>query len=237
MRTAIMSALFFLAVGLAHPADVPRVPDPPSDFKVKWHAGNIVLSWKAPSPPPSVGYNVYFRKGRDKKYIKVNLHPLKHDWWLLRGLQKESFAFMARSVEKTDPLVESKDSNESSLDVRYELPEIFRMGQHPEYDGIIDIYKLAGMEKWPKPSRSGIKYYTVYLALEPSGLYWIWRGVNPEKEDKLVLCGLESGKRYYFVFTTMGMDDRESGYLKEMSWVAVPGPKLRGPRPRYWYTP
>ncbi len=76
---------------------------------------------------------------------------------------------------------------------------------------------------WSAPEKvdqSKIKGYNVYMSYKPGGKYYkLSKTPIPPTRYYLKVTPLKSGLRCYFVVTTVGKDDKESPYSKEISAV------------------
>ncbi|MCX8093832.1 MAG: PorV/PorQ family protein [Candidatus Goldbacteria bacterium] len=71
-----------------------------------------------------------------------------------------------------------------------------------------------------KVDKDKIKGYNVYMSYKPGGKYYkLTKTPIPPTKYYLKVAPLKSGLRCYFVVTTVGMDDKESPYSKEISAV------------------
>ena len=117
-------------------------------------------------------------------------------------------------MASVDPLIESPNSIEQNAEVLFDLPTLFTSSKDAKRDGIIDVYKLAGMGKWPKPSQSDIKWYGIFIGEVPGGPYGPFGSIR--EEAGYIIGNLEAGKRYYLVFTSFRKDERESQFSREI---------------------
>jgi hypothetical protein len=71
-----------------------------------------------------------------------------------------------------------------------------------------------------KVDKDKIKGYNVYMSYKPGGKYYkLTKTPIPPSKYYLKVSPLKSGLRCYFVVTTVGKDDKESPYSKEISAV------------------
>ncbi len=89
-------------------------------------------------------------------------------------------------------------------------------------EGVIDIGKQAGLAGWPDPAKNGLKGYNIYYSEVSGGRF---DKANPQPVSNVptyLIRKLKVGQRYYFTFTSVGLDGTESAHTKELNFVALP---------------
>jgi hypothetical protein len=193
----------------------------PKDLKA-YPANNAVnLTWEPNTDPNITGYAVYMSKSPGSRYIPI-AKRIKDNYVTIDGLQNGTrYYFVVAGINNTYPPVESAYSNEASAvpaPVVPGTPEIFPIAQanKAEATGAIDI-------KWGAMPNARMAGYNIYIS-ETQGKGYAKSNPAPVKDVHYMVKGLEVGKKYYFVMTSVTNDTPpvESKFSKEFNDIAKP---------------
>jgi hypothetical protein len=146
---------------------------------------------------------------------------VKENYITITGLKNGTrYYFVVASINNTYPAVESPNSNETSVvpaPVVPGTPEIFPIAKKNtvENNGAISVPFRA-----PPKTLAG---YNIYIT-DTSGKGYIKVNPTPIKTAGYVVKGLEVGKKYFIVFTSVSKDipPIESKFSREMTDIAKP---------------
>ncbi|MEI7639968.1 MAG: PorV/PorQ family protein [bacterium] len=195
---------------------------PPKDMKA-FPANNAVnLTWEPNTDPNVTGYAVYMSKSPGARYIPV-AKRIKENYVTIDGIKNGTrYYFVITTINNTYPSVESDYSNETSAvpaPVIPGTPELFAVGQKKqvEKNGVVDV-------RWGAIPPTNIAGYNIYIS-ESSGKDYNKTNPAPVKDSHYVISGLEVGKKYFFVLTSVTNDvpPIESKFSREWSDIAKPG--------------
>src|ERR1035437_3343635 len=200
---------------------------PPKDLKAYPANTAVNLTWETNEDPNITGYAVYMSKSPGARYIPI-AKRIKENYVTIDGLQNGTrYYFVVAGINNTFPSVESSYSNEASAvpaPVVPGTPEVFPISspKKVESNGAVDI-------PWgtmPGPRMTG---FNIYITDTPGKGY---NKVNPApiKDKHYVVKGLEVGKKYYFVMTSVTNDTPpvESRFSKEFNYISRPENTLPG---------
>lgn len=202
----------------------------PKDLKA-YPANNAVnLTWEPNTDPNVTGYAIYMSKSPGARYIPV-AKRVKENYVTIDGLQNGTrYYFVIASINNTYPPVESAFSNEISAvpaPVVPGTPDVFPIAQSKsaEKNGVVDI-------RWGTMPGPRIAGYNVYIA-ETSGKGYAKMNATPVKDVHYTAHGLEVGKKYFFVMTSVTNDTPpiESKFSKEFGDIAKPESTLPASQP------
>ena len=183
----------------------------------------ITLRWNNSPSLSLAGYNVYFSKTSGSGYIKINQHPIKANYYSLRGLEKNThYYFVVSSVTNTIPPVESQFSREVMAGTTAAPGAPVVNQSEVQNEGAIDIAKQEGMAGWPDPSKNGLKGYNIYMSEVSGGRFEKINAQPIGNVPTYVVRKLKVGNRYYFSFTSVASDGTESAHSREVQAVALP---------------
>ncbi|MCE5299874.1 MAG: PorV/PorQ family protein [Spirochaetia bacterium] len=200
---------------------------PPKELKA-YPANNAVsLTWEPNDDPNVTGYAVYMSKSPGARYIPV-AKRVRENYITVGGLQNGTrYYFVVVAINNTYPAVESAYSNEVSAvpaPVVPGTPEIFPVAQSnkAEKNGAIDFV-------WGAKPAAKYAGYNVYIT-ETTGKGYVKVNASPINDTHYVIKGLEVGKKYFYVVTSVTRDNppTESRYSKEFSDIAKPESTLPG---------
>jgi hypothetical protein len=160
-------------------------------------------------------------KSPGSRYIPV-AKRIKENYVTIDGLKNGTrYYFVVAAINNTYPSVESAYSNETSIvpaPVVPGTPEVFPIAKPATVNQGGAVVVSWGRK--PPPNSAG---YNVYVT-ETSGKGYVKANASPINDSKYVVKGLEVGKKYYFVLTSVTKDvpPTESKYSKEMSDIAKP---------------
>ncbi len=183
----------------------------------------ITLKWNNSPSISLAGYNVYFSKTSGGGYVKINQQPIKANYYSLRGLEKNThYYFVVSSLTNTIPPVESQYSREVLAGTTSAPGAPVVVQSEIQNEGVIDIGKQAGLAGWPDPAKNQLKGYNIYISEVSGGRF---DKVNPQPVSNVptyLVRKLKVGQRYFFTFTSVGLDGTESAHTKELNFVALP---------------
>ncbi len=183
----------------------------------------ITLKWLG-SPSVSVdGYNVYFSKTTGSGYVKINKNPIKTTYYALRGLEKNTqYYFVVTSVTATVPPVESQYSREVVAITTAAPGAPVVVQSDVQNEGVIDIAKQSQMGNFPDPAKNGLRGYNIYFSEVSGGRFDRVNNQPIANVPTYLVRKLKVGQRYFFKFTSVGMDGSESVPTQEISFIALP---------------
>ncbi len=194
---------------------------PPKNLQA-YPGNNVVnLTWEASEEPNVTGYAVYMSKSPGTRYIPV-VKRIKENYVTIDGLNNGTrYYFVVTAINNTYPPVESPYSNEANAvpaPVIPGTPEIFPIAKKStvEQNGVIEV-------NWGKMPPANMAGYNVYIT-ETSGKGYIKVNPSPVNDTKYIIRGLEVGKKYYVVMTSVTKDipPIESKFSRELSFIAKP---------------
>ena len=194
---------------------------PPKNLNSYPANGAINLTWEPNEEPNVTGYAIYMSKSPGARYIPV-AKRIKENYVTIDGLKNGTrYYFVVASINNTYPSVESAYSNEASAvpaPVVPGTPEMFPVAQKKEVrkNGAVDV-------KWGKMPPANMAGYNIYIT-ESSGKGYVKVNPSPVNDTHFVVKGLEVGKKYFFVITSVTNDvpPIESKFSKEWADVAKP---------------
>lgn len=183
----------------------------------------INLRWTGSSALELEGYNVYYSKTSGADFTKVNQKPIKTRYYSIQGLEKNTkYYFTVTSVTSTKPAIESQFSREVVV-VTTSAPAAPAVVQGElEKEGVIDIGKQAGMASFKDPAKQNLRGYNIYLSEVAEGRY---EKITPQPVGNVatyLVRKLKVGRRYYFKFTSVGLDGSESAMTEAFPTIALP---------------
>jgi len=195
---------------------------PPKTLEAYAANASANLTWEINTDPNITGYAVYMSKSPGARYIPI-AKRIKENYVTIDGLQNGTrYYFVVASINNTYPSVESAYSNETSAvpaPVVPGVPEIFPISKvaKVQNNGVVDI-------AWGNMPNDRMAGYNIYITETPGTGYNKLNAV-PVKDVHYLVSGLEVGKKYYFVMTSVTNDTPpvESKFTKEFSYIAKPG--------------
>jgi len=198
------------------------VVSPPKGLTA-YSANNAVnLTWEPNEDPNVTGYAIYYSRTPGARYIPLKKRQ-KENYVTIDGLKNGSrYYFVVTSINNTYPPVESAYSNEATAvpaPVVPGTPEVFPIAKKKEVksNGAIDVV-------WGKMPDARYSGYNIYIT-ETSGKGYIKHNTaGPIKDTHYLVKGLEVGKKYFVVMTTVTNDTPpiESKFSQEVSYIAKP---------------
>lgn len=194
---------------------------PPKNLQ-SYPANNAVnLTWEVNDDPNVTGYAVYMSKSPGARYIPV-AKRIKENYVTIDGLKNGTrYYFVVAAINNTYPPVESAYSNETSIvpaPVVPGTPDVFPIAKKATIDqgGAVEV-------KWGRMPPANMAGYNIYIT-ETSGKGYVKANPMPINDVKYVLKGLEVGKKYFFVLTSVTKDvpPIESKFSKEWADIAKP---------------
>ena len=183
----------------------------------------ITLRWNNSPSLSLAGYNVYFSKTTGSGYVKINQKAIKANYYSLRGLEKNTrYYFVVSSVTNTIPPVESQYSREIMAGTTAAPGAPVVVQSDVQNEGVVDVARQASLGSWQDPAKINAKGYNIYMS-EVSGGRFDKVNTQPISNVPTYLVRkLKVGQKYYFTFTTVGLDGSESAHSKEVGAVALP---------------
>ena len=181
----------------------------------------VNLTWEPTEDPNVTGYSVYLSKSPGARYEPV-IKRVRENYITITGLKNGTrYYFVVAAINNTYPSVESSNSNETSVvpaPVVPGTPEIFPIAKRTTVDtnGAIAV-------KWGRAPPKNLAGYNIYIT-DTSGKGYIKVNPTPIKTAGYVVKGLEVGKKYFIVFTSVSKDipPIESKFSREMTDIAKP---------------
>jgi hypothetical protein len=188
------------------------------------------LTWEPNDDPNVTGYAIYMSKSPGARYIPV-AKRIKENYVTIDGLKNGTrYYFVVAAINNTYPSVESAYSNESSIvpaPVVPGTPEVFPVARRTTVDtnGAVSV-------KWGTRPPRNMAGYNIYVT-ETSGKGYVKTNATPINDVGYMVKGLEVGKKYFFVITSVTKDvpPIESKFSKEWSDIAKPESTLGGDVP------
>ncbi|HDQ26591.1 MAG TPA: PorV/PorQ family protein [bacterium] len=215
---------FSVALRFGQPRDQVRavsVIRPPKGLQSYPANRAINLTWEPNTDPNVTGYAVYMSRSPGSRYIPV-AKRIKENFVTIDGLTNGTrYYFVVTAINNTYPPIESVYSNETSVvpaPVVPGTPEIFPVArtQETEKNGAIPV-------NWGRMPPANMAGYNVYVS-ETSGRGYVKVNPAPISDTGYVIKGLEVGKKYFYVLTSVTKDTPpiESKFSREFSEIAKP---------------
>lgn len=183
----------------------------------------ITLKWITSPSLSLAGYNVYFSKTTGVGYVKINSKAIKANYFQMRGLEKNThYYFVVTSITNTIPPVESQYSREVIAGTTAAPGAPVVVQSDVQNEGVVDIARQEQMVSFGDPSKKGLKGYNVYVSEVSGGRFDKANSQPLTNVPTYLVRKLKVGQRYYFRFTSVGMDGSESSPSREVSFVALP---------------
>jgi hypothetical protein len=183
----------------------------------------ITLRWNNSPSLSLAGYNVYFSKTTGSGYVKINQKAIKANYYSLRGLEKNTrYYFVVSSVTNTIPPVESQYSREIMAGTTAAPGAPVVVQSDVQNEGVIDIARQGSMASFPDPAKNGAKGYNIYMSEVSGGRFDKINAQPIANVPTYLVRKLKVGQKYFFTFTTVGLDGSESSHSREVSAVALP---------------
>jgi len=183
----------------------------------------ITLRWNNSPSLSLAGYNVYFSKTTGSGYVKINQRAIKANYYSLRGLEKNTrYYFVVSSVTNTIPPVESQYSREIMAGTTAAPGAPVVVQSDVQNEGVIDVARTASLASWQDPAKINAKGYNIYMSEVSGGRFDKMNTQPVSNVPTYLIRKLKVGQKYYFTFTTVGLDGSESAHSKEVGAVALP---------------
>ncbi len=186
--------------------------------------GDIVtLRWNSSPSLSLAGYNVYFSKTTGSGYVKINQKAIKANYFSVRGLEKNTrYYFVVSSVTNTIPQTESQYSREILAGTTGAPGAPVVVQSDIQNEGVIDIARQGSMASFQDPAQTGAKGYNIYMSEVSGGRFDKVNATPIANVPTYLVRKLKAGQKYFFTFTTVGLDGSESPHSSEVSAVALP---------------
>jgi hypothetical protein len=187
----------------------------------------VNLTWEPTDDPNVTGYSVYLSKTQGSRYEPV-IKRVKENYITITGLKNGTrYYFVVAAINNTYPPVESPYSNEASVvpaPVVPGTPDIFPIAKRTsvESNGAIGV-------KWGRMPSKNLAGYNLYIT-GTSGKGYVKVNPVPINDVGYVIKGLEVGKKYFYVITSVSKDipPIESKFSRESTDIARPESTLGG---------
>lgn len=195
----------------------------PEDVTAYVDGDLITLKWSSSPSLSLAGYNVYFSKTTGVGYVKINSKPIRANYFQMRGLEKNThYYFVVTSITNTIPPVESQYSKEVVAGTTAAPGAPVVVQSDVQNEGVIDIARQEQMVGFGDPAKKGLKGYNIYVSEVSGGRFDKVNAQPIENVPTYLVRKLKVGQRYYFRFTSVGLDGSESAPSREVSFVALP---------------
>jgi hypothetical protein len=194
----------------------------PENVAAYVEGGIVTIKWTSSPSLALEGYNVYFSKTSGGGYQKINSKIYKANYAQFNGLEKNSrYYFVVTSVTNTIPPVESQYSREviATTTSAPMAPNVTTSDIGNE--GVVDIGKRELVE-FGDPGKNGLKGYNIYFSEVSGGRFDKYNPQPVGNVPTYLIRKLKVGQRYYFRFTSVGLDGSESPPTAEVPVIALP---------------
>jgi hypothetical protein len=141
----------------------------------------------------------------------------------MRGLEKNThYYFVVASITNTIPPIESQYSKEVLAGTTAAPGAPIVVQSEVQNEGVIDIARQEHMVSFGDPAKNGWKGYNIYVSEVSGGRFDKVNAQPIENVPTYLVRKLKVGQKYFFRFTTVGLDNSESAPSREVSFVALP---------------
>lgn len=183
----------------------------------------ITLRWSGSRTLDLDGYNVYFSKQSGGEYVRINQRPVKSNYYAIKGLEKNTrYYFVVTSVTNARPSVESQYSRETVATTTAAPGAPVVVESQMEKEGVVDAARIANMAGFGDPTSLHLKGYNVYMSEVSGGRFDKINAQPIANVATYLVHKLKVGQRYYFRYSSVGLDGSESKLSDEVSAMALP---------------
>jgi hypothetical protein len=183
----------------------------------------ITLRWSGSRTLDLDGYNVYFSKQSGGAYVRINQRPIKSNYYAIKGLEKNTrYFFTVTSVTSTRPTVESQYSREVVATTTAAPGAPVVVESQLEKEGVVDAAHIANMAGFGDPTQLHLKGYNVYSSEVSGGRFDKVNAQPLSNVSSYLVRKLKVGQKYYFKYSSVGVDGSESRLSDEVSAIALP---------------
>jgi len=195
----------------------------PEDVAAYVDGDLITLKWSSSPSLSLAGYNVYFSKTTGTGYVKINSRPIRANYFQMRGLEKNThYYFVLTSITNTIPPVESQYSKEVVAGTTAAPGAPVVVQSDVQNEGVIDIARQEQMVSFGDPAKKALKGYNIYFSEVSGGRFDKVNAQPIENVPTYLVRKLKVGQKYFFRFTSVGLDNSESAPSREVAFVALP---------------
>jgi hypothetical protein len=183
----------------------------------------ITLRWSGTHTLDLGGYNVYFSKQSGGEYVRINQRPVKSNYYAIKGLEKNTrYFFTVTSVTSARPAVESQYSREVVATTTAAPGAPVVVESQMEKEGLVDAAHIANMVGFGDPNALHLKGYNVYMSEVSGGRFDKINAQPLSNVSSYLVRKLKVGQKYYFKYSSVGLDGSESRLSDEVSAMALP---------------
>ena len=155
---------------------------------------------------------------------------LREDQPAAGEVQKNTrYFFTVTSITNTRPSVESQYSREVVAATTSAPGAPIVVESQLEKEGMVDAARIANMVGFGDPTSLHLKGYNVYMS-EVSGGRFEKINVQPlSNVPSYLVRKLKVGQKYFFKYSSIGLDNSESRLSDEVSAVALPAGAVQAP--------
>jgi hypothetical protein len=188
----------------------------------------ITLRWSGSHTLDLGGYNVYFSKQSGGEYVRINQRPVKSNYYAIKGLERNTrYFFTVTSVTSARPAVESQYSRETVATTTAAPGAPVVVESQMEKEGLVDAAHIANMAGFGDPNTLHLKGYNVYLSEVSGGRFEKINAQPLSNVSTYLVRKLKVGQKYYFKYSSVGIDDSESRLSDEVTAMALPASSLQ----------
>ncbi len=183
----------------------------------------ITLRWSGSKTVSLDGYNVYFSKQSGGEYVKINQRPVKSTYYAVKGLERNTrYFFVVTSVTNTRPMVESQYSREM-VAVTTSAPGAPVVAEtRMEKEAVVDAARVSNMAGFGDPAQLKLRGYNIYMSEVSGGRFEKINSQPLSNVPSYLVRKLKVGQKYYFRYSSVGLDGSESRLSAEVPAVALP---------------
>jgi hypothetical protein len=183
----------------------------------------ITLRWGGSKTLDLDGYNVYFSKQSGGEYVRINQRPVKSNYYAIKGLEKNTrYYFTVTSVTNARPSVESQYSREVVATTTAAPGAPVVVESQLEKEGVVDAAHIANMAGFGDPAATRLKGYNIYMSEVSGGRFDKINAQPLSNVATYLVRKLKVGQKYFFKYSSVGMDGSESRLSEEVSAMALP---------------
>ena len=183
----------------------------------------ITLRWSGSRTLDLDGYNVYFSKTTGGEYVRINQRPVKSNYYAVKGLEKNTrYYFVVTSVTNTRPSVESQYSREAVAITTAAPGAPIVVESQLQKEGVADAAKIANMGGFGDPTALKLRGYNVYSSEVSGGRFEKVNAQPLSNVPSYLVRKLKVGQKYFFKYSSVGLDGSESRLSAEVPAVALP---------------
>jgi hypothetical protein len=189
----------------------------------------ITLRWSGSRTLDLDGYNVYFSKQSGGEYVRINQRPVKSNYYAIKGLERNTrYYFTVTSVTSARPSVESQYSREVVATTTAAPGAPVVVESQLEKEGVVDAALIANMAGFGDPTALRLKGYNIYMSEVSGGRFEKINAQPLSNVATYLVRKLKVGQKYYFKYSSVGIDGSESRLSQEVTAMALPPNAVQG---------